>query len=132
QLMTCPDTVPPAALDTVKGAGFKTGCITNNMPKGAATEWARSEEDKAMAAAIMARFDHVIESAEAGVRKPEPRIYEMMCEALGVLPTEAVFLDDLGVNLKPAQAMGMATIKVPLDDYQHAIQELATLTGLSL
>lgn len=121
-----------AALDAINAAGFKTGCITNNMPKGAATDWARSDADRGMVTEIMGKFTHVIESAEARVRKPEPRIYEMMCEALGVTPAEAVFLDDLGVNLKPAKAMGMKTIKVPLDDYQTAIRELATLTGIDV
>jgi putative hydrolase of the HAD superfamily len=60
----------------------------------------------------MALFDHVIESAKLGIRKPDPRIYELMCEALAVSPQECLFLDDLGINLKPAKAMGMATIKV--------------------
>ena len=130
QMTFRPDMI--AALDAVRAGGFLTGCITNNMPKGAATDWARNDADRAMVAEIMGKFTHVIESAAAGVRKPEPRIYEMMCEALGVTPQEAAFLDDLGVNLKPAKAMGMQTIKVPLDDYQQAIRELAGLTGLSL
>lgn len=121
-----------AALDRIIEAGLKTGCITNNMPKGGAEEWARTEEDRAQAAALMAKFDHVIESAKAGVRKPEPRIYEMMCEALDVAPEEAVFIDDLGVNLKPAAAMGMATVKVPFDDWRAAIRDLENVTGLSL
>lgn len=125
-----PDMV--AALDAINEAGLKTGLITNNTRDAGANEFARSEEDRALIAEIFARFDHVIESAKAGVRKPEPRIYEMMCEALGVAPEEAVFIDDLGVNLKPAAAMGMATVKVPFDNYQTAIRELAALTGLNL
>lgn len=129
QMTFRPDMI--AALDAVNAAGLKTGCITNNMPKGAATDWARSEADRKMVSDIMGKFAHVIESAEAGVRKPEPRIYEMMCEALNVTPEESVFLDDLGVNLKPAQAMGMTTIKVPLDDYHAAIRELMAITGLA-
>ena len=60
----------------------------------------------------MARFDVVVESSKVGVRKPEPRFYEIACELLGVEPAECVFLDDLGINLKPAAAMGMTTIKV--------------------
>lgn len=130
QMTFRPDMI--AALDAVKAAGFKTGCITNNLPKDGEAEWQRTAELMEVWAGVLARFDHVIGSAEAGVRKPEPRIYEMMCEALDVTPSEAVFLDDLGVNLKPAKAMGMATIKVPLDDYHLAIQELAALTKLSL
>lgn len=121
-----------AALQAVKAGVYLTGCITNNMPGGGAEEWAKSREGRTQAAEVMAMFDHVIESAKAGIRKPEPRIYEMMCEALGVAPTEAVFVDDLGVNLKPAKAMGMGVVKVPFDDYGRAIDELAALTGLNL
>ena len=62
--------------------------------------------------AIMARFDVVVESSKVGVRKPETPFYEMACQLLGVEPRECVFLDDLGINLKPAAAMGMQTIKV--------------------
>ncbi|WP_340108726.1 HAD-IA family hydrolase [Pikeienuella sp. HZG-20] len=121
-----------AALDRIGAAGFLTGCITNNMPGGGAVEWARNEDGRAMAAEVLAKFDHLIESAKAGVRKPEPRIYEMMCEALGVAPAECVFVDDLGVNLKPAAAMGMRVVRVPFDDYRVALAELSALTGLDL
>ena len=72
----------------------------------------------------------MLESSKVGVRKPEPAIYEMACERLGISPHEAVYLDDLGINLKPAKAMGMATIKVA--DPDVAIAELEQLTGLSL
>jgi putative hydrolase of the HAD superfamily len=78
----------------------------------------------------MALFDHVIESAKIGLRKPDPRIYRMMVAALGVDPTACVYLDDLGVNLKPARAMGMITIKVV--DARQAIAELEAATGLEL
>ena len=61
---------------------------------------------------IMERFDHVIESSKAGIRKPDPRIYAMMCEALEVSPSACIYLDDLGINCKPAAAMGMHAIKV--------------------
>ncbi len=60
----------------------------------------------------MALFDHIIESAKIGLRKPDPRIYRMMTETLNVDPKNCVYLDDLGVNLKPAREMGMTTIKV--------------------
>lgn len=72
----------------------------------------------------------VIESRTAGVRKPDPRIYHLACEAVGVGPEEVVYLDDLGINLKPARAMGMHTIKV--DDPSAALSELAAVTGLDL
>ena len=78
----------------------------------------------------MELFHHVIESAKAGVRKPDPRIYQMMTDALQVAPTHCVYLDDLGVNLKPARAMGMKTIKV--DKPGPALAELELLVGFSL
>jgi putative hydrolase of the HAD superfamily len=71
------------------------------------------------------RFDAIVESSKVGVRKPEPRFYEIACELLGVQPSECVFLDDLGINLKPAAAMGMSTIKV-----LNADQAIADLTAL--
>ena len=100
------------ALDTLKARGFALGCITNNVPSGKGAGMAVTEEKAAEVAAIMTRFDHVIESSKAGVRKPDPRIYAMMCEALSVQPENCVYLDDLGINCKPAAAMGMAAIKV--------------------
>ncbi|NEV80695.1 HAD-IA family hydrolase, partial [Rhodopseudomonas sp. BR0C11] len=81
-------------------------------------------------AGVMALFDHVIESAKIGLRKPDPKIYQMMIEALGVDPKACVYLDDLGVNLKPAREMGMATIKVV--SAEQAIAELEDATGLNL
>jgi putative hydrolase of the HAD superfamily len=78
----------------------------------------------------MALFDHVIESAKIGLRKPDPRIYRMMIEALGVDPTHCIYLDDLGANLKSAREMGIKTIKVL--SASQAITELEAATGLSL
>ena len=119
------------ALARVKAAGYKTGCITNNLPDMG------SEEMVAAAAGnletlntIFSNFDHVIESSKAGVRKPEPRIYEMMCDALNTAPEKCIFLDDLGINLKPAKAMGMRTIQVPLEDVKPAIRELESFLSL--
>ena len=101
-----------AALDTLKAGGFGIACITNNVPSGKGAGMARSEALAAEVAAIMARFDHVIESSKVGVRKPDPRIYEMMCEALGAQPANCIYLDDLGINCKPASRLGMHAIKV--------------------
>jgi putative hydrolase of the HAD superfamily len=106
---------------------FKTGCITNNLPANAIG----SSGGRALyVAETMALFDHVIESAKIGLRKPDPRIYRMMADALGVDPKNCVYLDDLGVNLKPAREMGMTTIKVI--DAPQAIRELQAATGLAL
>jgi putative hydrolase of the HAD superfamily len=79
---------------------------------------------------VMALFHHVVESSKVGVRKPDRRFYEIACETCGVEPAEAVFLDDLGVNLKPAAAMGMTTIKVV--DPAAAIKELEAAVGFPL
>ncbi|MGH6766315.1 MAG: HAD-IA family hydrolase [Bradyrhizobium sp.] len=106
---------------------FRTGCITNNLPANAiGSPGGRS----LYIAEVMALFNHVIESAKIGLRKPDPRIYHMMVEALDVDPRDCVYLDDLGVNLKPARDMGMTTIKVI--DSAQAIVELEAATGLSL
>src|SRR5713226_1872294 len=107
-----------AALKRVK-AKFKTGCITNNLPANAIGS---ASGRMLYIAEVMALFDHVIESAKSGLRKPDPRIYRMMVEALKVDPSHCVYLDDLGVNLKPAREMGMTTIKVA--DAAQAIGEL--------
>ena len=108
---------------------FKVGCITNNMRKaGDGPTMAASDERAEQAAKVMALFDMVVESSVEGVRKPQPRIYEIACERLGVAPRHTVFLDDLGINLKPARAMGMTTIKVVTE--QQAIRELSDATGL--
>jgi putative hydrolase of the HAD superfamily len=114
------------ALRRIK-ARFKTGCITNNLPNNAI----RNANGRSIYVAdVMALFDHVIESAKIGMRKPDPRIYRMMIESLGVDPNNCVYLDDLGVNLKPARDMGMTTIKV-LSGAQ-AIADLEAVTGLTL
>ena len=107
-------------------AKFRTGCITNNLPANAIG----SRRPSLYIAEVMAIFNHVIESAKIGLRKPDPRIYQMMVEALDVDPRDCVYLDDLGVNLKPARDMGMTTIKVI--DSPQAIAELEAATGLSL
>lgn len=120
------------ALRRVKAAGLKTGCITNNLPGFEPGAMLSDPAERAAADAVFALFDRVIESSKAGVRKPEARIYTMMCEALGVPPGACAFLDDLGVNLKGAAAVGMRTIKVPLGDVRPAIRDLEAATGLAL
>lgn len=114
------------ALKIVK-QNHKTGCITNNLPANAIGS---ASGRTLYIAEVMALFDHVIESAKIGLRKPDPKIYQMMIEALGVDPKACVYLDDLGVNLKPAREMGMATIKVV--SAEQAIAELEDATGLKL
>ena len=107
------------------GQRLKTGCITNNF---ASTDTAPI--GSLYKQEIMALFHHVIESAKAGVRKPDPRIYLMMTEALGVQPARCVYLDDLGINLKPARELGMKTIKV--GEAGPALDELEQLVGVAL
>jgi putative hydrolase of the HAD superfamily len=114
------------ALKRVK-AVCKTGCITNNLPANAIGS---ATGRTLYIAEVMALFDHVIESAKIGLRKPDPRIYTMMVKTLGVDPKRCVYLDDLGVNLKPARAMGMTTIKVL--SASQALGELEAATGLAL
>lgn len=107
---------------------YKTGCITNNVPSMQAN--AGEAPPAFYKHEIMGLFDEVIESSKIGIRKPDPRIYEMMCEALAVVPSACIYLDDIGVNLKPARALGMHTIKV--ETAAQAIAELEAATGMEL
>ncbi|MBV8189098.1 MAG: HAD-IA family hydrolase [Alphaproteobacteria bacterium] len=109
---------------------FRIACITNNMKQGEGPGMARSPDKAEAVAEIMALFEHVVESSKLGMRKPDPRIYRHACELLGVPPEACVYLDDLGVNLKPARALGMRTIKV--GDPDLALDELEAIVGIAL
>ena len=111
--------------DRVIAAGLITACLTNNVVSDD-----RSGPAHPLVTEVMAKFDHVIESSKVGVRKPETRFYDIACELAGVRPEQCVFLDDLGINLKPARAMGMRTIKVVSAD--EAIDDLAAALNLDL
>ena len=126
-LATAPRGAMLEAISRLKAAGFRVGALTNN--------WAHTEDEIVSGKSdgtreLKKHFDVFIESSVEGLRKPDPKIYELACERLGKTPDEVVFLDDIGPNLKPARAMGMATIKV--DTPEEALSELAELTGLSL
>jgi putative hydrolase of the HAD superfamily len=109
-------------------ARLKTALLTNNFVAAGVTH---SEPDTASGyTPVLDLFDVVIESSKTGIRKPDPRFYEAACEQLGIAPTEAVMLDDLGINLKPARAMGMRTIKVV--DPNAALAELEQIVGFPL
>ena len=118
------------ALDLVKAAGFKTACLTNNMVGGDGITERPENSREADIDLIMERFDTVVESSKVGCRKPETRFYEIACELLDVEPHQCVFLDDLGINLKPAAAMGMQTIKVL--GAEKAINDLEAILGITL
>ena len=130
--------VRPAMVEALRrcSANFKTAMLTNNFkpPSGSGTEAMVAEPavdgDGQPLDEIHALFDEIIESSVVGVRKPEPRFYEIACDRLGVEPVDCVFLDDLGINLKPAKAMGMQTIKVV--DPDVALAELEAITGIAL
>jgi putative hydrolase of the HAD superfamily len=111
-------------------ARFKTACLTNNVSAGHGTGMAGTRERAHAIADVMKIFDCVLESSKLGVRKPDPRFYRMACDELGIVPEEAVYLDDLGINLKPARAMGMQTIKVL--DPEQALAELEAIVGIPL
>lgn len=115
------------ALDRLKAGGYRLGCITNNVPAGHGAGMARSSDGRDELEQIFARFEHVIESSKAGVRKPDPRIYLMMCETLGVAPDTCIYLDDLGINCKPAAKLGMHAIKVTGE--AQALADLAAALG---
>jgi putative hydrolase of the HAD superfamily len=142
--------VRPAMVEALRRCRqrLKTALLTNNFTaagSGADRAAAGSGADHAAAGSgadhaaagrgadhsgILTLFDVVIESSKAGVRKPDPRFYALACDALGIRPDEAVFLDDLGINLKPAREMGMTTIKVT--DPDRALDELEDVVGSPL
>jgi putative hydrolase of the HAD superfamily len=109
---------------------YRVACLTNNMRLGHGTAMSATPEAAAAVAEVMSLFEHVVESWKIGARKPERRFFEKACEVVGVAPEECVYLDDLGINLKPARAMGMRTIKV--GDPQAAIEELESILGHAL
>ncbi len=104
--------------------------ITNNVAAGMGPTMSHTQDHADGIAAVMALFAHVVESSKVGLRKPDPRIYRLACEKLGVEPGEAAYLDDLGINLKPARALGMHTIKVT--EPEAAIAELEAVVGFPL
>ena len=116
------------ALRRCKGH-FRVGAITNNMnPASESPSTVEDPERATLMEDAMSLFEVVVESSVEGVRKPDPAIYRIACERLRVEPARTVFLDDLGINLKPARAMGMHTIKVLNED--QALSELSEVTGL--
>jgi putative hydrolase of the HAD superfamily len=115
--------IRPAMVEAVRRCGeqLTTACLTNNWVSF--TDLPADGRDEGRDE-VLSLFDHLVESSRVGVRKPDPRFYEIACERADVDPAEVVFLDDLGVNLKPAAAMGMTTIKVvdPTDALHHLEQ----------
>lgn len=110
------------ALRTLRFAGLALAALTNN--------WAHEGEGGPETDALRDLFDVFVESSKLGLRKPDPRIYRHVCEALAVAPREAVFLDDIGRNLKAARELGMTTIKVDAPD--PALAELGRQLDLAL
>ncbi len=109
---------------------FRVACITNNMPTGHGPAMAAGGTRADELAGVFALFEHVVESSKLGLRKPDPRIYRHACALLGVEAPACVYLDDLGINCKPARELGMRTIKV--EGAAQAIDELQALLGMSL
>jgi putative hydrolase of the HAD superfamily len=109
---------------------YLTACLTNNINTGIGHAVPASDERAAEVERILQLFDLVIESSKVGMRKPEPGFYQMALEALNIEARQAVYLDDLGINLKPARALGMTTIKV--ESTEQALAELEQALGLVL
>lgn len=129
-------TLRPRMVEAVRRCSERliTGLLTNNFvvssESAASHDHAVHVDREPEMREVLALFDGVVESSKVGVRKPDPRFYEIACEQLGIGPDEAVFLDDLGVNLKPARALGMTTIKVI--DPDRALAELEAVVGFPL
>lgn len=116
-----PRPVMVRAIHAIKQHGLKTGALTNN--------WAEEPGAK-RGSPVTEWFDVVVESSVEGLRKPDPRIYRLVCARLEVEPGATVFLDDLGANLKPAREFGMTTIKVA--EPEAALAELEAVLGFEL
>jgi putative hydrolase of the HAD superfamily len=114
----------PQMVEAVRRCGERMaiGCLTNNFVLDRTTRPDIAE--------VLDLFDVIVESSRAGVRKPEPRFYELACQELAIQPGQAVFLDDLGINLKPARQMGMTTIKVT--STEQALADLEEVLGFPL
>jgi putative hydrolase of the HAD superfamily len=108
---------------------FKNVCLTNNMLTGLGLAMSSNSDQEKDVTNVTSLFDIVIESSKEGIRKPDPAIYRLACDKMDVQPHQIVYLDDLGINLKPAREMGMTTIKV-LSETQ-AIKDLEKVTGLT-
>jgi putative hydrolase of the HAD superfamily len=121
----------PAMVEAVRRCSERlvTGLLTNNFI-AAAPAAVEGDGPPRRHAEVLALFHGIVESSRVGVRKPDVRFYELACEQLGVAPPECVFLDDLGVNLKPARALGMTTIKV--GDPDVALAQLEQVVGFPL
>jgi epoxide hydrolase-like predicted phosphatase len=122
QRVAAATTPRPAMLEAIRrirSRGLKAGAITNN--------WIAEDEGTRV---LRPHFDVFIESAVVGLRKPDPRIFHLACEEIGVPPQQAVFLDDIGLNLKAARALGMTTIKV--EEPRAALEQLEVVLGFSL
>ena len=115
-----PRPVMVEAIRRIRGHGIRVAALTNNW----VSETARGPHP------VREHFDAFIESSVVGMRKPDPRIYQLACRELGIEPPRAAFLDDIGANLKPARALGMATIKV--GEPEPALRELSQLLGFEL
>jgi epoxide hydrolase-like predicted phosphatase len=107
------------AIGRIRARGLRAGALTNN--------WISEDGG---AEGLRPYFDVFVESAVEGLRKPDPRIFVLACERLGVTPAEAVFLDDIGANLKSARGLGMTTIKVL--EPEQALGELESVLGFPL
>ena len=109
---------------------FRIACLTNNVRAGHGPGMSRSADNAARVREAMALFEHVLESSREGMRKPQPEFYLLACQRLGVEPQHMVYLDDLGINLKPARELGMTTIKVVSE--AQAIRDLSAALGVEL
>lgn len=118
-----------AALKACK-AHFAVACLTNNVKPSDVARSSAGGERAAQIREVFELFDLVVESSKEGIRKPNPKFYELACERLGVPPSATVFLDDLGINLKPARDLGMTTIKVVTES--QALADLERVLGIPL
>ena len=118
-----------AALKKIKG-NLLQACLTNNIQSMGDMDFEGNVSAAGKHEEVMSMFDFVFESSKENVRKPDPEFYLRACKRGDVDPSEVVFLDDLGINLKPAKVLGMSTIKVV--DPIEALSELQAFLDFDL
>ena len=109
---------------------YKVACITNNVKAGRGPGMSSDDDKASKVSNVMALFDDVIESSVEGIRKPNPEIYKLACQRISVEPEKCLFIDDLGINLKPAKELGMKTIKVL--SVAQALKDICLITNINL
>eukprot|EP00933_Yihiella_yeosuensis_P029860 TRINITY_DN23512_c0_g1_i1.p1 TRINITY_DN23512_c0_g1~~TRINITY_DN23512_c0_g1_i1.p1 ORF type:complete len:188 (+),score=46.12 TRINITY_DN23512_c0_g1_i1:185-748(+) len=123
------------AVKRLRSSGFTVAALTNNFRLEVSEDKSLEEARRKKQAEFQSNFNHFVESAVAGMRKPDPAFYRHALDVIGCSASDAVFLDDIGKNLKPAAEMGILTIHVQnstAESYLSALKKLQDVVGIQL